>query len=161
MVSKNENGWVVADTNVISYLFAWHPRNQAEFYSEAFEGKNPLYSFQTLEEIRFGGFKNSQWGETYLQEIEMYLRANYDIVFPDDNLIQTCANLRAEAKLNNLKPTLLQPDAWIAATAVSLGCPVASSDLVFQSLQDLGLLKVIASPKAVRDYQNFRNKIGS
>lgn len=160
-MAKNDNNWVVADTNAISYLFDWHPRGQAEFYSKAFEGRNLLYSFQTLEEIRFGGFKNSQWGKTYLQEIEMYLRDNYEIVFPDDKIIRTCAELRAEAKLNNLKPTLLQPDAWIAATAVSLGCPVASSDLVFQSLADLGLLEVIASPKAERDYQNFLKKIGS
>lgn len=161
MASNNEGGRVVADTNVISYLFDWHPRRQAEFYSEAFKGKSLYISFQTLEEIRYGGYANRQWGEMHLHGIEGYIEENYALQLPDDNLIRTCANLRAEARLNNLKPSLLQPDAWIAATAVSLGCPVASSDLVFQSLADLGMLEVIASPKAVRDYQNFRKKVGS
>lgn len=161
MSPKNENDKVVVDTNVISYLFDWHPRGQAEFYSEALAGKSLCVSFQTLEEIRYGGYTDRQWGRKNLQKAERYLKKNFALKFPDNKLIRTCANLRAEARLNNLKPSLLQPDAWIAATAVSLGCPVASSDLVFQSLADLGMLEVIASPKAVRDYQNFRKKVGS
>lgn len=161
MGSESEDNKVVVDTNVVSYLFCWHPRGQAEFYSEALAGKNLCISFQTLEEIRYGGYADRQWGRKNLQKMERYLKRNFALKFPDNKLIRVCANLRAEAKLNNLKPTLFQPDAWIAATAVSLGCPVASSDLVFQSLADLGVLEVIASPKAERDYQNFLKKISS
>lgn len=46
---------LVVDTDVVSYVFKWHP--SAPSYLEALKGNDPVISFMTLAEVRFGALQ--------------------------------------------------------------------------------------------------------
>jgi hypothetical protein len=50
---------LVVDTDVISYIFKWHPL--AAHYVDLLTGKEPVISFTTLAEMRFGALE-AKWG---------------------------------------------------------------------------------------------------
>lgn len=129
---------VVLDTSVVSVLF-----NRARddslylFYRGNIEGRQRVVSFQTLEEAWFGAFK-ADWGERRRNELSRHLD-NYTVVWPDDTLIAETARLRATQE--RIGRPLSHPDAWIAATALWLGCPLASHDRDFSGVDGLTLIQ--------------------
>jgi len=56
------------------------------------------------------------------------------VVQPDDELIRTCASLRArfERTGHPLGQKVHEADRWIAATAIRLGLELVSDDAVFK-----------------------------
>ena len=63
----------------------------------------------------------------------------YGIVWPDPDLVRVCARLRSDRRAAGRE--LAQADAWIAATALRLGCPLVAHDGDFEGIPDLDLIR--------------------
>ena len=128
-------GPVVLDSNVVSYIFN---RNLiARHYVERLRGARQHISFQTLEETWYGAHSRG-WGASRKQDLASHLE-RYEIVWPDTDLVEACARLRAERRAAGRE--LGMADAWIAATAIMLNCPLASHDGHFVEIPNLQLIR--------------------
>ena len=126
---------MVIDTNVVSYIF--NQDDRAIFYISKMRGIRGIISFQTLEEVWYGAYSRG-WGTTRRRELELHMR-RYDVVWPDSDLVDVCARLRHERR--SVGRVMSHADAWIAATALLLDCPLASSDQDFRGIPELELIQ--------------------
>ena len=126
---------VVVDTNVISYVFSGDSRGH--FYLERIRGHRALISFQTLEELWYGAY-SGRWGDQRKNDLARHLE-RYEVIWPNPEIVDLCARLRSEQK--DAGRELQEADAWIAATAIYLDCPLASHDRDFSSIPDLQLIQ--------------------
>lgn len=126
---------VVVDTSVVSYLF--NDSGPSGYYANQILGKNLVVSFQTLEEAQFGALKDN-WGARRKSELERHLQ-QYDVIWPNPDLVAISAHLRRNREQAGRK--LNTADAWIAATALLLECPLASHDGDFVGIPDLELIR--------------------
>ena len=126
---------VVLDTNVVSYIHDGDPR--ATFYEAAIRGYELSISFQTMEEIIHGAYRKG-WGARRMTSLHKHLEG-YTVVYPSRSLVLICAELRAN-QLRIGRP-LSTADAWIAATAIVLDCPLASHDGGLASVPGLRLIQ--------------------
>lgn len=126
---------MVIDTNVVSYIF--NQDDRAIFYINKMRGIRGIISFQTLEEVWYGAYSRG-WGTTRRRELELHMR-RYDVVWPDSDLVDVCARLRHERR--SVGRVMSHADAWIAATALLLDCPLASSDQDFRGIPELELIQ--------------------
>ena len=123
------------DTNVASYIFRDSP--EATYYQEQIEGQRVVMSFQTSEELWYGAY-NRNWGERRRAELASFLE-QYEVIFPNSQLADICARLRAERRQAGRE--IKVADAWVAATALYLGCPLASHDGDFTDIPGLELIR--------------------
>lgn len=123
---------VVADTNVVSYIYRNDPIGQP--YLVRMAGHRAVLSFQTYEELIFGTL-NANWGQRRRDALFQHLDTKYYIVEADLELVKICASLRVRSR--RLGQELSTADAWIAATAVLLDCPLLSHDRDFGNLPEL------------------------
>lgn len=126
---------VVADTSVVSLIQKQDRR--APYYRDRLEGRRAVISFQTLEEAWFGAFA-AGWGQRRTNAMQRDLD-RYEVVWPDDGLIRVCARLRSDRRVAGRELGIA--DAWIAATALRLGCPLAAHDGDFENIPDLELIR--------------------
>ncbi len=126
---------VVVDTNVVSYIYRKEQR--AEPYLNEMVGRRAVISFQTYEELLYGVLRRN-WGERRRNELLDYVEANYEMIGYDRELVNACARLRAAA--SDRGRSLSPADAWIAATAILLGCPLLSHDRDFGNPPELRLI---------------------
>ncbi len=126
---------VLVDTNVVSFLF--NNDSRADFYVERMQEKRPVISFQTLEEIRFGASKHG-WGARRRNEMALHLDT-YEVIWANPQLVAISAELRSERESAGRR--LTTADAWIAATALLLDCPLASHDGDFDGIPSLQLIR--------------------
>ena len=126
---------IVLDTNVVSYIFNGDDR--AWFYVERTRGHRAIISFQTLEEIWYGAFAKG-WGGRRTNELAEHLD-QYEIVWAGPELMEASARLRSERKAAGRE--MNSADAWIAATAILLKCPLASHDGDFSEIAGLSLIR--------------------
>ena len=126
---------IVLDTNVVSYIF--NNDSRARFYAEQIRGQRAFISFQTLEEIWHGAYRDS-WGNRRKDELTEYLE-RYEVIWPDPDLVEACARLRSERRSAGRELGLA--DAWIAATALMLNCPLATADSDFVGIPNLALIQ--------------------
>lgn len=126
---------IVLDTNIVSFIF----RNdaKAQYYEERIADDIAVISFQTLEEIWFGAFKG-QWGEDRMHSLDEHLQ-RYEVIWPNREVAEICARVRAEREREGR--ALRLSDCWIAATALMLGCRLATHDADFQGITGLMLLQ--------------------
>ena len=73
-----------------------------------------------------------------MRDLLSYLES-YEVIWPNSDLVTVCASLRAERRAAGRG--LQMADAWIAATALYLGCPLASHDIHFVGIPDLELIR--------------------
>ena len=108
-------------------------------YRSAIDGRTVVVSFVTVTEMRFGAIK-AGWGEIRRRSLERVL-AQLVVVQPDDDLMLTCADLRATclAAGRALGQKIHEADRWIAATAMTLGVELISSDAVFANVTGLAV----------------------
>lgn len=127
---------VVVDTNIVSYIYRDDPI--AAPYLNEMAGRRAVISFQTYEEILYGAL-SSNWGDRRISDLLAYVAANYEMIGYDLELVRTCARLRADSRRRGreLKPA----DAWIAATAILLNCPLLSHDRDFGNPPDLRVIR--------------------
>ena len=131
---------VVLDTSVVSFVFAGDSR--AHYYQTQIAGLRPFISFQTLEEMWFGAFTKN-WGARRKNILARHLE-QYDTVWPTEELVEICAQLRCARQTAGRR--LMNADAWIAATALMLGCPLASHDRDFSTIANLSLIQAPNTP---------------
>ena len=63
----------------------------------------------------------------------------YEVHWPDDKLVDLCARLRQQRQAAGRRLEIA--DAWVAATALYLECPLASHDGDFDDIPDLQLIR--------------------
>ena len=115
---------VVVDTSVVSIIYNHDDR--APYYERRLVGRHSLISFQTLEELWFGTYKNN-WGERRQARLAEHLNQ------------YICARLRSERR--SVGRELKSADAWIAATAILMDCPPAAHDGDFSDIPGLKLIR--------------------
>lgn len=110
----------VVDTNVISYIFKGDSRGL--LYKPHLEGHQLVISFQTPAELNVWAL-TARWGESKKIKLRELLSA-YVLIPWDEQLSQHYAFARS----HSLKAgkTIDPADAWIAATALALGCPLVT-----------------------------------
>lgn len=126
---------VVVDTNVISYIL--NQDDRARFYENHIRDKHLIISFQTLEELWYGAY-SAGWGDRRMNELQEHLD-RYEVIWPTPTLVGVSARLRSELKSKGY--SLLQSDAWIASTAIMLGCLLATHDRDFAVIMNLELIQ--------------------
>ena len=126
---------VVVDTSVVSILHRKDER--APYYERHLTGRRSFISFQTLEELWFGAHKND-WGARRQAELVKHLQ-QYEVVWANDELVRISARLRSQRRSAGRE--LTSADAWIAATALLLGCPLAAHDGDFADIPGLALIR--------------------
>ena len=129
MTQRSEQ--VVVDTNVVVYLFNGH--EQAGFYGRELAEKRLVISFQTLEEILAWPLAEN-WDDRRRNTLAQHID-RYEVFWPNRQLAEISAQLRIR-----VGRALKQPDAWIAATVVFLGCPLATSDTDFPRVPGIALI---------------------
>ena len=105
-------------------------------------GRRAVISFQTLEELWFGAYKGG-WGDQRKNGLRRDID-QYEVVWPSPDLAQISAHLRSERERAGRR--LNAADAWVAATALLLGCPLASHDRDFAGIPNL---EFISSPMTI------------
>ena len=125
---------ILLDTNIVSHIF--NGSDIATPYLERLRGQRVLISFQTLEEL-WHGAQWAGWGDRRRDELARHLD-HYEVVWVGPELVDVCARLRTERKSAGRE--LPVADAWIAATALLLKCPLATRDHVFSDIPGLELL---------------------
>jgi predicted nucleic acid-binding protein len=126
---------VVLDTSVISIIY--NQDRRAAFYESRLSGTRTVVSFQTLEDLKYGAHVKS-WGEWRSSQLTRHIE-QYDVVWPNHELVDVCARLRSDRRSAGRE--LKQADAWIAATALYLTCPLASDDGDFGGIPYLRLIR--------------------
>ena len=126
---------IVLDTNVVSYIF--NNDSRAGLYTDQIRGQRAFISFQSLEEIWHGVYRD-RWGNRRKDELTEYLE-RYEVVWPNRDLVDVCARLRAERRRAGRELDIA--DAWIAATALMLNCPLATHDSDFAGIPNLRLIQ--------------------
>lgn len=135
MTSIEDNN-IVLDTSVVSILSIPNsPRHL--YYKERIEGRNALISFQTLQESWFGAY-NANWGSRRRQDLREHL-SQFDVVWPNPDIVDACARIRSQTRRAGRELSLA--DAWIAATAITLECPLASDDGDFDGIPEINLIQ--------------------
>ena len=111
---------MVVDTDVFSYVFEGRPFT--EQYSRHLHGRIGFLSFQTVAEVLQGAYQNN-WGEARLSRIQgemgRYVIAPFHI-----EMVEQFARLRAHRR--RIGREIETADAWIAATALWLECPLVT-----------------------------------
>lgn len=129
---------IVLDTSVVSILI--RRAESATYYRERIVGRRAVISFQTLEELWFGAYKGN-WGDRRMNTLRQNLD-RYEVMWPNSDLIRISAHLRSERE--SVGRRLNTGDAWVAATALLLECPLASDDHDFSDIPDLELIQAPA-----------------
>ena len=126
---------VVLDTSVVSLFLG--DVAQAGYYQDEIAGLRAVISFQTYEESLFGAFKRG-WGARRMNQMRRHLD-QYELIAVTPELIDICARLRSERE--SVGRALKTADAWIAASALLLECPLATTDGDFEGIPGLELIR--------------------
>ena len=117
------DSFALVDTNVISYLFRRDSRGEA--YKPLMASFQHLgISFQTLAELELWVIKNN-WGRRRRADLTMNLQ-RFQVILCDETTCDWWARVRSDREKAG-RPIRAE-DAWIAATALDLGCPLITHD---------------------------------
>ena len=110
---------MVVDTDVISFLFK--ESDNALFYKKTLRPiKKAMISFMTLAELNRWVLAYN-WGAKKKRELNIFLE-DFLLYFCDRDLCRRWAQVMETGKKKG-RPISVA-DAWIAATALEIGCPV-------------------------------------
>lgn len=129
------SGYIVLDTSVVSLIMRGSV--QADYYQSQIVNRHPALSFQTVEELWHGAYY-ANWGEARQDALAILIQ-QYEVIWPDRDLVYACARLRAERRSAGRELGIA--DAWIAATALMLNCPLATADRDFSGIPGLELVR--------------------
>jgi predicted nucleic acid-binding protein len=133
----SDNKIYIVDTDVISFLY--RKDSIGAEYAKILAGVQCYISFMTLAEFDRGALK-AGWGIRRRGELERLL-SRFFVYHSDRDLCERwgevmCAAHRAGRPINCA-------DAWIAATALELECPLVTNNVKdYECLKDLEILTV-------------------
>ncbi|MFC3861167.1 PIN domain-containing protein [Deinococcus antarcticus] len=111
---------LVVDTNIVSYIYKEDTRGP--LYASHLKGHSLILSFQSLAELDVWA-RRANWGARRTADFHAYL-APYTIIYPDERILEQYAFARFESLKVGIQ---IDPaDAWIAATALALRCPLVT-----------------------------------
>lgn len=129
-------GRVVVDTDVISYIFRRDTR--AEPFVALLSGTEIVISFMTLAELDLWALTRN-WSPARTARLNAYVDT-FTIAMPTRDLCRAWAAIRHAARLRGRQ--IETADAWIAATAIALACPLATNNWSdYESVDGLTLLQ--------------------
>ena len=131
---------VVLDTSVVSIIY--NSDSRSPYYEDRIKGHRAVISFQTLEELLFGAYK-AGWEERRENELRRHVE-QYEVIGANAALADISARLRSERRKAGRK--LKTADAWIAATAIMLNCPLATDNGDFDGIPNLEIIKKPLTP---------------
>ncbi|MDR2115485.1 MAG: PIN domain-containing protein [Planctomycetaceae bacterium] len=108
---------IVVDTCVFSYDFNHH--TLAVLYERYLNEYKCFLSFQSLGELYYGALQRN-WGNHKTERLKEIVAENYTIIHSNDVIAEWFAFVRTVRR----KQPISAQDAWIAATASALGCPL-------------------------------------
>ena len=111
---------VVVDTNVVSYILKRDSRGQP--YRYILQNKEPVISFMTIAELD-SWVQRQGWGPRRVEHLEAYI-SNFNIRWCNRNLCKLWAFVTNMGRRSG-RP-IEHADAWIAATALELACPLVT-----------------------------------
>ncbi|MDR3234279.1 MAG: PIN domain-containing protein [Planctomycetaceae bacterium] len=125
---------LVVDTCIFSYEFNQH--SLAERYVQYLEKYECFLSFQTVAEL-YRGAAQRNWGEHKKEKIRRTIAEKYTTVHSDDSIVAWFVFVMTVRK----KQPIAAGDAWIAATALALGCPIVTHNAKdFESIPGLTVI---------------------
>lgn len=113
---------VVLDTDVYSYLTRGDPH--ADRFRPHLAGRFLCLSFATVAEVYKGAYK-ARWSPSRIAKIDASLR-NFVVIPYDMEISRVCGQLLASLEMNGRR--MEEFDAWIAATAIRHGLPLATNN---------------------------------
>ena len=130
-------GPIVIDTDVYSADLS--ETALIAVYEPIIVGRPAFLSFQTVAELHFGALRRN-WGAARMRKLDAKIAAA-QVVHSGEDLVATCAHLRAESVRfgHALGQREHDADRWIAATALRLGIPLVSNDRIFEGAPGLRL----------------------
>ena len=128
------DGRVIADTNVVSYLMKG--TDLGKHYKPHLAGKVVGICFVTVAEMQYGA-ERAGWGEKRRQKLEEHLK-NFVVLPYHNDIAKVYARVVVERERSGR--TISWPDAWIAATALWHGIPLVSHDTDFSDIAGLQLV---------------------
>ena len=131
---------LVVDTDVISLIF--RDDSRASFYLEVIDGCSLLVSFMTIAELHRWTLRRD-WGVKRRLELEAFL-SNFAMYNSDDILCERWAEVTEMGRKQG-RP-INCADAWIAATAFALDCPLVTHNP--KDYEMIGGLQVISQIKS-------------
>ena len=129
-------GPVVVDTSVVFILFR-QDSEKYDYYQNALANYELVISFQTLEEVLYNAY-TANWGNRRIRELTDYL-ASLRLICANQRLVCISAQIRSETRA--IGRELGRADAWIAATALMLDCPLAADNGDFEVVPSLTLIR--------------------
>ena len=113
---------VLVDTDVFSYI--WRRDTRAAPYLEELERKIAAISFQTVAELLFGAVKKGYIATT-VQSLRAEMRRYYNVPY---NVEMAELWAKVTAAREQAGHRIHEEDAWVAATALFLDCPLATNN---------------------------------
>jgi len=110
---------LVVDTDVVSFIFKGDSRGVG--YADYLVNKELIISFMTLSEVKWWALCRN-WGESRQIQLHKYLNERYLVYFSDEDLCSVWAEVYEYSRRNGR--TMSPSDAWIAATALTIGAPL-------------------------------------
>ncbi|CAN5625967.1 MAG: PIN domain-containing protein [Acidobacteria bacterium] len=129
------NDFVIADTNIISYIFKKDTRGN--LYKPHLEGKVAIIAAQTLAELELLPLQNN-WSKKRHDELRENLK-NYTFIEANQEICLKWAKIRFEAKRNGMPVSV--GDAWIAATALAYSIPLVTHN--YSDFKNISGLQII------------------
>jgi tRNA(fMet)-specific endonuclease VapC len=135
---------IVLDTNVVSFQLKQDTR--ALLYQPLLVGRVAVVSFMTIAELALWA-ELYRWGERKRAHYERLL-ASYVEHYPDRRTCETWSSIIAHGRATGANVD--RADAWIAATAMVLGCPVVTHNpRDFSRIRGLSVISALSgSPGA-------------
>lgn len=127
---------IVVDTDIVSYVF----KDDTRFAKirELIERQGGAISFMTLAETDRWALGKS-WSMARMELFATYL-SRYDVVWPNRRICQAWASIKEVGRVRG--KTIDHSDAWIAATALILECPLLTNNTRhFEAIEGLEIWK--------------------
>ncbi len=113
---------ILLDTDVFSYVTRSDQR--AQLFLPFLSKRLLCLSFATVAEVYKGAYK-AGWGATRMRDLEASLKT-FVVVGYDFELSRICGQIMAQAQRQG--QPVQEFDAWIAATAIRHGLPLATNN---------------------------------
>lgn len=132
---------VVLDTGVWSHLWTIKtPDDRVGYWRQMLTGRTLVIASQTRAEL-LSGFYYGRWGHDRMTQVMARLNATPTVPV-DEDVIQAYARLFADCKAagHGLHQPNHSADRWIAATAITIGGELLSTDGIFGGVPGLALI---------------------